>query len=513
MLAVLAASVVGQDDLARILMDSQPAGPGYGVVAPTPTTVVGTIGAAVEVTNATVGGWYQYDPIVFSAVASPAVVCLGKLYASTPAPRLCTAGPVTSLWHCPSPVNSSLCFSHDAPGQLLPWKTSHSVAWHGTTAVVRDHPDSFEERRQMAFCVALLAIIASLRAFSGTYRPHEQYAKNWAVALISATVVAAPVSAAPMWVHLVLVVGAAAAAGAALASATEEKGDAQPTPRPPNCYVLLTPRQQAVAHLDLSMTAQELLRQFDVPASAVLYRGGVQLHPGELVVPKEGVSLQTEDPAVDKWAMQSSAEELKVTVGPKTFQLPYAATAGDLMDAVGATCNFTRGGAVLGRPTPLLGPLRVVRRLSHRDVSVIVAHAVVALSLPSAIGLAPILISRFLLGLGIVVDCGFQTQRAISMAPSRVYDKVGIYHMNALYSYPGADTSSNRLLGRRSPNTPPRAAQIFALACVALWATVALIGAGIEAAAVAAAGSPLEKLLITLVGASGFVSGSLSWHI
>lgn len=487
---VVVLCALSQEELAHVRMDNNPAEVGYGVVAPVPTVFVGTVGGAVRVDNATIGGWYQYDPIVFAASSNPSVVCLGKLFVRVPPPRLCLAGPTTSVWHCPDPQNSSHCFSHDLPGQLLDWRSSHAVAWYGTTAVVHAQPDAFEDVRQMIFCVALLAVIVASRTFTGMDNAHERYAKNWSVALASAVVVAAPVTQAQDAAHLVLTFAVALAAGAAVSAPTEPR-HTKSEDRAVNVSVSVPPLRSVNAHIDNNTTAYQLLEDLGLPpATTVLYRGKEDLEHTDIVVPDE---IRLNSAQTTSWAPKEAlVEQVRgdMTVKaqgdnkgpPITLSVAYATTAGDIMQVLDSTCSFTRDGRPLGPSSPLLGPLCAMRQLSHREVTVIVAHAVIALSLPSAIGLAPIRLSRFLIAIGVLIDGGYQCERAL-------------WHV------------------RRHGHGVRLIVQIAALAGVCAWAAMALIHPSVEAAAIADPGSLAEILISTLISLSAVVAGSLSWHV
>ena len=483
-------AVLSQEELANVRIDNNKAEPGYGVVAPVEIVTVGTVGGAVLVQNATLGGWYQYDPIVFAAASSPAVVCLGKLFVTVPPPKLCLAGPLESVWHCPDPQNSSRCFSFDAPGAVIDWASSHAVAWYGSTAVIHKRPDAFEDVRQMAFCVALLIIVVALRTFTGMSPTHERYAKNWAAALTTAVVVAAPVSDALTGAHLILVLSAAMAAGSALTSPVED-GGAKPGTGVGNVEVSIPPLQSKIAHIDETTTAKLLLQsQLGMPSNTtVLCRGRTRLHPDDVVVPNP---VRLKSAQKTQWEINTAVMEqigggMRVEIEsasaepPLVLNLAYATKAEALMAALNTTCAFTRDNRPLGLSSPLLGPLSAIRQLSHRDVSAIVAHAAIALSLPAAIGLAPTRLARFLIGVGILIDAGYQCERAL-------------WHVNQGH-------------GVRIK------VQLASLIGLSIWAAAALVHPSIEAAALTHPDSPSEGLISAAISLSAFVAGSLSWHV
>ena len=177
---------------------------------------------SVRVINATAKeGVVVVDPIVWGV--GGVTVC-GRTIHVDQAPRWCTAGDVKHTWICPSPVDSSECWTQDA-AHTLDWTAEYAVSFVGCgedciTAVTYEKPGWFDDTLALAVCAALLAIAIGAPAVIELVRKGSPRARglmlNWAFACTTLAAMHERLPLQPLWAHGLL----AATAAATLAQAT-----------------------------------------------------------------------------------------------------------------------------------------------------------------------------------------------------------------------------------------------------------------------------------------------------
>jgi len=183
-----------------VLLNNAPAQIHYTTLSPTGGNVtVATPTAAVRA-PAEVGGSFAYDPMVFTAPCGTVTICQHNLYACTPPPKYCTAGPVVSEWACPNGAAS--CWS-SAGGAAVPLTNVHAVVFNGTNAFVYEKPAQFDDLQHIAVSFALLAVVAYCKPswFSGkTLNSRMQLHLNWCSAITALLATSAPLRHCPGWI-------------------------------------------------------------------------------------------------------------------------------------------------------------------------------------------------------------------------------------------------------------------------------------------------------------------------